>query len=120
MFTSKYDKGKKSLDLCALPPFPENLKLHMRRASYVARIFNSANMLQMDLDSPFQHGWNKNLATVWSDIAFPEDISDMFFVMDERNVTKKMMRVQATRAQRNTCLIQVIVKRVTSNIIKEF
>ena len=40
MFKSKYDKGKKSLDLCMLPPCQENLKLHMRRANYVATIFN--------------------------------------------------------------------------------
>ena len=57
----------------------------MRRANYVSTIFNSANMSQMDLDSPLEHGWDENLATVWSNIAFPEDISDMFFVVDERN-----------------------------------
>ena len=31
MFTSKYEKGKKSLDLCMVPPCQENLNLHMRR-----------------------------------------------------------------------------------------
>ena len=85
MFTSKYDKGKKSLDLCMLPPCQENLKLHMRRANYVATIFNSANMLQMDLESLLEHGWDENLATVLSIITFSEDISDMFFLVDERN-----------------------------------
>ena len=85
MFTSKYEKEKKSLDLCMLPPYQENSKLRMRRANYVATIFNSANMLQMDLDTPFKHGWNENLATVWSDIAFPEGISDMLLVAEERN-----------------------------------
>ena len=84
MFTSKYDKGKISLDLCMLPPCEENLKLHMRRAIYVATIFNSANILQMDLDSPFGDGWDENLAPVWSNIAFPENIF-MFSVVDERN-----------------------------------
>ena len=64
MFTSKYDKGKKSLDLCMLPPCQENLKLHMRRANYASTIFSSANMSQMDLDSPLEHGWDENLATV--------------------------------------------------------
>ena len=39
----------------------------------------------MDLDSPLEHGWDESLATAWSDIAFPEDISDMFFEVDERN-----------------------------------
>ena len=51
MFTSKYEKETKSLDLCMLSPCQENLKLYMRRANYVAKIFNSTNMLQMDLDS---------------------------------------------------------------------
>ena len=51
MFASKYEKGTKSLDLCMLSTCQENLKLHMRRANYVAKIFNSTNMLQMDLDS---------------------------------------------------------------------
>ena len=39
----------------------------------------------MDLDSPLEHGWDENIASVWSNIAFPEDISDVFFVADERN-----------------------------------
>ena len=69
-----------------LPPCQENLKLHMRRANYVATIFNSAIMLQMDLDSPLEHGWDENLATVLSIMAFSEDISDTFFLLDERNV----------------------------------
>ena len=42
-------------------------------------------MLKMDLDSPSKHGWDENLATVRSDIASPEDISDMPFEVDERN-----------------------------------
>ena len=85
MFMSNHDKGKKSLDLCMLPSCQENLKLHIRRANYVTTIFSSANMLQMDFDSPLEHGWYQNLATVRSNIAFPEDISDMFFVVGERN-----------------------------------
>ena len=32
-----------------------------------------------------QHGWDENLATVWTDIAFPEDISNIFFMVDKRN-----------------------------------
>ena len=68
-----------------LPPCQENLKLYRRRANYVATIFNSANMLQMDLDSPLEHGWDGNLATVLGIIAFSEDISDMFFLVDKRN-----------------------------------
>ena len=58
IFTSKYEKGKKSLDLCVVPPCQEKLKLHMRRANYVTRTFISTNMLQMDLNSPFEHGWD--------------------------------------------------------------
>ena len=44
-----------------------------------------STLLQMDLDSPLEHGWDENIASVWSNIAFPEDISDVFFVADERN-----------------------------------
>ena len=82
-FTSKCDKGKKSLDLCMLPPCQENLKLHMRRANYVATIFNSANLLQMILDSPLKHGWDENLVVVA--IVFPDDISDILFAVVGRN-----------------------------------
>ena len=39
----------------------------------------------MDLDSPLQHGWDKNLVIVWSFIASPEDKADMFFVVNKRN-----------------------------------
>ena len=66
----------------------------------------------MDLESSLEHGWDENLLTWKSDLAFPEDISDMLF-----EVT---MRVQMTRVQRNTCQVQVIKKKVTSNIFKEF
>lgn len=85
MFTSKYEKGKKSLGLCMLPWCQQNLKLHMRRPNYVATIFNLANMLQIDLNSQFKHGWVENLTTVWWDIAFPEHIPDMLFVVDNWN-----------------------------------
>ena len=47
----KYGKGKKKLDLCML-----QLRSHIRRADYVATMFNSANMLQMGLVSPFGYG----------------------------------------------------------------
>ena len=63
---------------------------HMRRVNYVATKFNSANMLQMGLESLLEHSWDENLSTFWS-----EDISDMLF-----EVT---MRVQTTRAGTNTC-----------------
>ena len=36
----------------------------MRRANHVATIFNSANMLQRDFDSPLENGWDENLGTV--------------------------------------------------------
>ena len=85
IFMSKYEKGKKSQNWCILPPYEQNLKFCMRRANYVATIFNSANILQVDLASPFKHVWNENLATMWSDITFPECISDMLFEVDERN-----------------------------------
>ena len=112
MFMSKYEKGKKSLDFCMLPSSQENWNFHIRRANYVATIFNSANMWQMDLVSSLEHGWDENLATLRSDLAFPENISNVLF-----EVT---MRVQTTRAQRNTFQIQVIKKKVRSNIFKEF
>ena len=112
MFMSKYEKGKKSLDFWMLPSSQENLKLHIRRANYVATIFNPANMRQMDLVSSLEHGWDENLATLRSDLAFPEDISNILF--------EGTMRVQMIRAQRNTFQIQVIKKKVRSNILKEF
>ena len=66
----------------------------------------------MDLVSSLEHGWDENLVTLRSDLAFPENISNVLF-----EVT---MRVQTTRAQRNTFQIQVIKKKVRSNIFKEF
>ena len=55
----------------------------MKRTNYVATIFSSANMLIMDLYSPLEHYWDENLGNVCSNIAFPEDVSDMFFVVEE-------------------------------------
>ena len=73
----KYEKGKKSLYFFMLPSSQENLNLHIRRANYVATIFDSANLWQMDLVSSLEHGWDENLATLRSDLAFPEDISNV-------------------------------------------
>ena len=38
----------------------------------------------MDLESSLEHGWDENLLTWKSDLAFPEDISDMLFKVTMR------------------------------------
>ena len=56
------------------------MKLHMRRANYVGTIFNTD---EPRLTAQTWLGWES--CNCVECIAFPEDISDMFFVVDKRN-----------------------------------
>ena len=49
----------------------------------------------MDLRSLLERDLDENLSTLNSDLASPEDISDMLFELT--------MKVQTTRARKNTC-----------------
>ena len=65
-----------------LPPCQSNLRKHIDRANYVARLFCSAKRLMMCLDHPFDHGWNSYCRTQWDEAYFPSDVTQVLVDMN--------------------------------------
>ena len=83
IFWDKYNKDKKIVDLCMLPPCKNNLQLHIIRANYVAYIFRNACHLHLDIEAPSLHGWSGTSAQ-WTDDYFPRDIQAVLLRENER------------------------------------
>ena len=83
MFVRKFEKEGKTIDLSVLPPCALNLHLHTRRANYVENLYNRANNLIMSLDDPTQHGWDEQCRLIWTQIYFPEDLTEL--MMEDRD-----------------------------------
>ena len=86
MFVEKFEKKKKIIDLSLLPPCSDNLRLHCKRANHVAMIFKQADRLILQLEEPANHGWNERGAVVWSDVCFPEDVSELLLDGETGNI----------------------------------
>ena len=85
IFVQKFEKEKKIIDLSLLPPCQTNLELHIKRANYVAAIYRQADHLNLALEDPRNHGWDDKGNVVWSNICYPEDISELLFDRNEAN-----------------------------------
>ena len=76
LFVQKIERERKIIDLSLLPPCKENLRIHILRANYVAMMFRQADGLMLQLGSPADHGWDEKGSVRWSEICYPEDISE--------------------------------------------
>ena len=67
-----------------LPPCFQTYEFHL---NYVAFMLRNANQLQLNLQSPSQHGWTKCSVTQWMTEYFPRDIEDILSTEngDDRN-----------------------------------
>lgn len=83
IFVRKFEKEKKIVDLSLLPPCFENLKLHIKRANYVARMYRQAPCLMLQLENPSNHGWDERGSVIWSSTCYPEDVSEILLQADE-------------------------------------
>ena len=54
-------------------------------ANYVASIFRRAICLMLELDDYVNTGWDENGRVVWSDLCYPEDITELLIDVDEDN-----------------------------------
>ncbi|CAB4006806.1 Hypothetical predicted protein [Paramuricea clavata] len=57
MFQAKYKKHSKMVDLSLLPPCQSVLKLHGRRANFVAKIWKSSDEAKVQIPEISRHGW---------------------------------------------------------------
>ena len=77
MYINKFKKDNETVDLCNLPPCAVNLKLHFKRASYVANMYNQANSIMMEIGDPRDYEWDMNGNSIWSRAPYPADITDL-------------------------------------------
>ena len=82
IFWDKYNKEKKIIDLCMLPPCFSNLEWHIKRSNYVTYLFRYADRLQLHLDPPSLHGWD-DTSVRWMDEYFPNDIHSVLIAANE-------------------------------------
>ena len=79
--SKKHAKENKVIDLSALPPCCNVLRIHSERTNFVAKVWISSMKNNIDKESFANHGWDKHgdQAIWWIDQAFPDDISGIFF-----------------------------------------
>ena len=75
----KHAKENKVIDLSALPPCCNVLRIHSERANFVAKIWRSSLKNKIDEESFVNQGWDEYDNIRWIDQAFPNDISGIFF-----------------------------------------
>ena len=84
IFWDRYNKQKKIIDLCMLPPCKGNLKFHVRRSNYVAYIMRHAHILKPQLQHFSLHGWNGTTAEAeWMTTLASQDIADLLIDAEE-------------------------------------
>ena len=74
-----------------MPPCASNLRHHIMRANYVAYIFQHADQLQMDFESPDGHGWDADGNVVWTSVT-PRRLMRYLQPRIERIVLVPMMK----------------------------
>ena len=60
-----------------LPPCRTVLRLHIKRANFVAAIWKHATQAMIDPPRISTMGWNENGSIEWIKAAFPRDIEEM-------------------------------------------
>ena len=77
VFVQKIQKDGKVVDLSLLPPCKCNLQFHAKRENYVAYLYRRANELMLN------HGWDSPGSALWSNICYPDDLSDLLLDMED-------------------------------------
>ena len=79
IFWNRYNKKKKIVDFCMLPPCKGNIRLHFSQANYVAYTMRHAHLLRPGLQTFSFHGSNETTGEAeWMTTLTPQDIVDMF------------------------------------------
>ena len=83
IFSTTYQQKNKIIDLSLLPPCKQALRLHSLRCNYVAKIWKSLHISNLELPSISRHGWNEECEIQWIENAFPGDIEDILAVSED-------------------------------------
>ena len=78
-FRDKHTKQNKVIDMSALPPCKETLKLHSVQANYVPKIWRSPLQNNINAPSFSGYGWDSEGMIEWVHSPFPNDMDDIFF-----------------------------------------
>ena len=92
-----FDKKKKIVDLCLLPPCQVNLIYHCHRSNYVAYLFRHAEEINIDLESPTLHRWTEDMGMKWADECIPSDIAEQLFsseIEDSNELVKNQQEIE--------------------------
>ncbi len=65
------------IDLCLLPPCQTILKLHSKRANFVAQIWQNTSNPMLALDDPCNPGWLPDMKINLTQKAYPEEIAEL-------------------------------------------
>ena len=71
-------KENKVIDLPALPPSCNFLRIHPERANFVTKVWRSLLKNKIDEESFASHGWDDYGDIRWIDQRFPDNIRDIF------------------------------------------
>ena len=72
-------KENNVINLSALPPCSNVLRIHSERANFVAKVWRSSLKNKIDEESFVNLGWDEYGNIWWIDQAFPDDTSGIFF-----------------------------------------
>ena len=61
LFQTRFNRGRKNINLVSLPPPYSKLRLYINRACYVANMFHESRRLMMLLNDPVEHGWDLSI-----------------------------------------------------------
>ena len=79
MFRKKFQAENKTPDISVLPPCQSVLKLHIRRANFVACLWKKSSEPIIDVQPVYEHGWYEDNSVQWIDKPFPESVEDIMF-----------------------------------------
>ena len=71
-------KENKVIDLPALPPCFNFLRIHPERGNFVTKVWRSLLKHKIDEESFASHGWDDYGDIRWIDQRFPDNIRDIF------------------------------------------
>ena len=77
IFYRKYSNENKIVEFSLLPPCQSVLKLHSKRANFVAKIWKSAADPQLQLPDISLYGWMDKCEIQWMNKAFPDSIEGL-------------------------------------------
>ena len=72
-------KENNVINLSALPPCSNVLRIHSEKANFVAKVWRSSLKNKIDEESFVNLGWDEYGNIWWIDQAFPDDTSRIFF-----------------------------------------